>query len=296
MADLFKYRIYCNTESAYVTGWYETEPTVCPNNNTHNIDSTSVVIIEQKLDEGPTDVSGKPRVHQTSRRLGTTTYWTGAGDDPSNPVDIGGGELFNIQHDIDSTATIEYKYIDFNCVENMTYVHEGHIVWKDAYFDMVSLELVPRTTPYSAGSNTNYNLYGGYLIVPAAGDGTIDLDQSPYTITDHRGGLVYMTNDDEGNLPVAFWNADWNTSTKEYENITAAPNGDGRYNMFAVEVKFARFVNRISLLGDGFEKLQSADADEIGHGMRFKIITETHGNNHHWDLACILTFHRERTS
>jgi hypothetical protein len=40
-----KYRIYCNTDSKFVTGWSDTEPTTCYDNNTHTIDvnQTSVV-------------------------------------------------------------------------------------------------------------------------------------------------------------------------------------------------------------------------------------------------------------
>lgn len=46
MDDIYKYRIYCETESAWVTTWAGEEPTICPNNVVHTISSGSIVIIE----------------------------------------------------------------------------------------------------------------------------------------------------------------------------------------------------------------------------------------------------------
>src|SRR5271155_4575431 len=42
---IYDYRIFCVTEEAYVTTWSTTEPTVCPNNNTHTIDPSKTSII-----------------------------------------------------------------------------------------------------------------------------------------------------------------------------------------------------------------------------------------------------------
>lgn len=47
MPSLFKYRVYCQTESAFSTIWDSIAPTVCPNNNTHTIDSNSIIITEE---------------------------------------------------------------------------------------------------------------------------------------------------------------------------------------------------------------------------------------------------------
>ena len=51
--DLYKYRVYCETESAWAETWGEEPVLVCPNNNGHTVTSGSVTIIEQKLDGGP---------------------------------------------------------------------------------------------------------------------------------------------------------------------------------------------------------------------------------------------------
>ncbi len=243
------------------------------------------------------DTSGKLRVHQTSRKTGTTSYWTGTGDDPSDVHNIGGGTPAMISHE-DGDSTSQIVYCDFNCVNNKTWIHEGYFMWKDAVHDTITVELVPRLTACHIDSTaaTTYDLYGGYLVIPAAGDGTLVLDAD---ITDPNNGLIYMPDDDEGNPPTAYWNATYNPSTKLYENITAAPSGDGRYNMFAVEVVFSRFVNKVPMLDSGFLCLESSDTDQIGHGMRFKFTAETNvtsSPDHDWHASFIMTMHREKSA
>jgi hypothetical protein len=240
------------------------------------------------------DLSGKLRVHQTSRKLGTAVYWTGEGDDITNPTMVGGGAPIVVNHIIGDPDP-EPIYIDFNIVENETWLHEGYITWKDALLDTITLEMVPIVTTTIVGSNTNYNLYGGYLIVPAAGNGTVAITSD---ITTHTGGLVYIPDDDQHNTPLAFWNATWNTTTKRYENITPAPYGNGRYNMFSVEVTLARFINKVPLLASGFIALNSSDTDQIGNGMRLKVIADTNttiSGDHTWSMASILCMHRARS-
>lgn len=41
-----KYRVYCNDEAKTVTGWLETEPTTCFNDNTHTIDTAQTVMTD----------------------------------------------------------------------------------------------------------------------------------------------------------------------------------------------------------------------------------------------------------
>jgi len=266
-----------------------------------SIDYQSVKIMS--VDEGthmnasiydvPTDRSGKLRVHQTSRKLGTKTYWTGCGDDLSDITDVGGGnQKFLLNHTISGSLT-EAVYIDFNICLNETWIHEGLINWENCKGDSVTLEMVSRATGIVSGTNTNYNLYGGYMVIPAAGDGTIEVTSD---ITSPIGGLVYMPNNDLDESPTAFWNADFNSSTGLYENISPAPYGDGRYNMFAGEILFARFTNRILLLNSGFMPLSCSDTDELGNGFRLKMTGETNidKGDHEWSVAATIVFHRAR--
>jgi hypothetical protein len=240
----------------------------------------------------PTDNSGKHVVHETSRPIGTKTYFTGAGDNHSDITDIGGGNLLSIHHEIgDSLEQVEY--IDFNTISNETWVHEGYVTWKDAVFDQLDFEIVTRSVNVESSVETYYNLYNGYLIVPAAADGTIEVTSD---ITQPDGGLVYMPiSSDTGLRDSAYWNADWNTDEGKFENITPAPNGDGLFNMFATEIPLVKFANKLPLLGSGFQRLQTADADMMGHGMRMKLICRTFGEDHEWSAAMILTMFREKT-
>jgi len=51
MTTINKYRILCNTESAYRYVWAEEEPTVCPSGVAHNIDSDNIAIVEHYTDQ-----------------------------------------------------------------------------------------------------------------------------------------------------------------------------------------------------------------------------------------------------
>jgi hypothetical protein len=243
---------------------------------------------------GPKDRSGKIRIHQTSRKLGTVICWSGTGDDPSDVHKVWGGEATNIVHKSGDAEPL-IKYIDLNCVYNETWLHEGYLTWKGGELDTLTLEMVPRVTATSPGEQTNYNLHNGYLIIPANGDGTLSVDAD---LTDPNAGLIYMPDGDEGEAPTAFWDAEYDPTTKKYKNITPNPYGKGRYNMFSLEITFARFVNAIPLHKDGFIALNSSDTDQLGHGMRLRITGDTNmaiSGDHDWSVAFILCLHREKT-
>jgi len=240
-------------------------------------------------DSGLMDGSKIP-VHQTSRVPGTTTYFTCASDDQANASLIGGdvpeNQKLKGHHEIGDPTT-ESAYLDLNSVVNNTYIHEGYLQWKDALNDEISVSFVPKLSATSAGTNTFYNLYQGYMIVPAAGDGTIDVDTMV---------LVEMPLNEFGKRSAAFWNADYNTTTKLFENIAAAPSGDGVYNMFTVEVEFIRFANKVPLLSSGFMNLQTSDASRLGHNIRLKVTAYTRGADHDWWWNAFATLHRMKTT
>lgn len=385
--DLFKYKVWCVVENIYVSVWGENEPTVCPNNNTHSIDSNKTQIIDQQLDIVPRDPSGKERVHQTSRPLGLKTFFTGAGDDITDITDIGNGTLYTTKHFIGDDLTT-LIYLDLNIVENETWLHEGYIVWKNCDLDIVTLELVNQVTEIafpgistavfsnsstglndciSSGTytgviskkykveidntgtidtfkfsndngntweseniqitgndqelengviinfnsitghtlddswnflavitNPNYKLYNNYLIVSNTfpyGD-LIDIMSD---ISNPHKGLITMPKSNAGDDPTAYWNADWNSTEKKYENILFDITGQGNFNMFAVELSLGKFVNRVPLVGNGFEMLQCSDIEKLGQGMRIKstAITNIVYNDHDWSLACVLTLYRK---
>jgi len=223
---------------------------------------------------------------ESSRPLGTKIYFTSRGDNFNDKNNIGGGDFLKLTHSIGNAVTQDIV-IDLNSESNKTYIHEGYVMWENADFDTLSLIIIPCVTTYTAGINTNYNLYGGYIVIPAAGNGTI----TPTNIQ-----LVEMPiSGDKGVRSTAFWNATWNKVTGQYENITPAPNGDGVFNMFTVEITLSRFVNDWLLLNNGFMMLQSAESEQLGAGMRLKLIIKTNGEDHDWKAAVGLVFHREQS-
>jgi hypothetical protein len=266
-----------------------------------SVDYTPVRIvasdIEQsvKIEEEMRDRSGKLRVQQTSRKLGTRIMWSGVGDDTSDITRVGGGESFSFQYKIGYTEPL-IKYIDFNIVENETWIHEGYLTWDNGQMDTLSIQMLPRTVTVSGVSGGNMALYGGYMVVPTApGKGNITVINDLSLPT---GGLVYMPNNDLDEAPTAFWDADYNSSTKLYENIRPNYTGQGRYNIFSYEVIFAEFIRQIPLLGSGFIALNSSDTDQLGQGMRFKIIADTNDAvpDHDWSVACIMCLHRDHST
>ena len=231
MPDLFKYRVWCTEENMFYEEWAEQEPVGCPNNRSHVIDSTKTTIVNQILQDEKRDSSGKLRVHQTSRPLGTKVHFAGRGDDITNILDIGGGEKLYFRHR-QGDDIHHVKYVDFNCVENKTYIHEGYVNWKTCDFDEITVDIVPRTVTTTPGTDTEYfvNPAMPYIVLPsilAGGAGNVDIVEDlsdPIT-----PGLVFTPEFGDPNSdprPPAYWDADWNSDTKLYENITPKPSGD----------------------------------------------------------------------
>lgn len=248
----------------------------------------------------PKDISGKPRVHQTSRPEGTSTCWMAIGDDlqATDPTKrIGQGNPCIINHRIGEQDSP--FYLDYCTMHNHTYVHEGHIQYTNCFFDKIECMIVPQLVSFTPTANTNFRMYNG-IIIPASGDGDVQLD--PEALMKPDGGLVQVKYDETGaKTSAGFWNANWNVDGHCFENLTAAPDGSGDFNMFYYEMVFSRFVVDF-LVGGGSSLYQSSDVDRIWHGMRIKIQTYTCGldwqyeeiEDHPWQLTCRFTLHREK--
>lgn len=252
------------------------------------------VHINTNLYDVPVDRSGKLRMHQTSRKLGLRIMWTGVGDDVTDVSKVGGGEPLTFSYSAGDPEPME-KYIDFNVAENETWLHEGYITWHNAQLDTLSLQMVPRTVTVSGVTGGDKTVYGGYIVVPTPpGYGDYEVVND---LTEPAGGLVYMPNNDLDELPTAYWDADYNETTHKYENIRPNYTAQGRYNIFSYEIVFAEFMRQIPFLRDGFIPLNSSDTDQLGHGMRLKMIADTNKtvSDHDWSVACIMCLHRDRS-
>ena len=234
-----------------------------------------------------TTLDNKLFVASTSRPFGTLSMFTSEGDSTVSPVVVGRGQKLMLNHHI-GDETSQSIYIDFNSVENRTYLHEGYIMWQDASFDEVTMEAVPKVTPFTDSTNTFFDLYGGYLIVPAPGTGSIQilndqqLVESPVSL-------------DFGARDPSLWSADWDsTATKSFVNLNATPAGDGTYNMFGTEITFARFCSA-ALLGNGNMHFPTADVMQIAPGFRIKVTFKTQVPDHDWKATCVIGLARENT-
>jgi len=267
---------------------WDSTPKAIINDGVNDLDATRGDKYIKDIELGEPD--GRIVVHQTSRKRGLITYFTGCGDDEMDETNIGsGGQMINAHHLATDMMTQSYT-VYFNTIENETHMHEGYLQWKDALNDRMTMEFVPKTTATSAGTNTMYNLYGGYLVVPAAGDGTLDINNMDRV-------LVGVPLNEEGvQAGAGYWDADWNYTTKEFENITANGSGTGKYNMFTVAVTLERFVNKICMLGSGFIHLSTSDSSMVGHNMGVKFTLAIMGTNHDMWWNSSLTLHRRKTN
>ena len=70
-----RYRIWCQTEAAYVYVWAESEPTLCPTDSGHTIDADSIAIVERTGDaqeytaDGAAVVTKKDRAELTGNEI-----------------------------------------------------------------------------------------------------------------------------------------------------------------------------------------------------------------------------------
>jgi hypothetical protein len=87
MTAVNQYKIYCETEAQYVTGWSTSSPTVCYNNNTHTVNANSVQLLdtvntaivsikEDKLDIGRNTMVASASMLDVAPNSTVVTYYT----------------------------------------------------------------------------------------------------------------------------------------------------------------------------------------------------------------------------
>ncbi len=297
MTTVHNYKVWCNVENMPYETWGETEPTVCPNNSAHEIDPTKTTIIQTVEETFATNKQNKLVIQPTVRPFGTKVHFSGA-DDDNTDIDIAGhGIEIKVIHKIGDDIT-SLLYADFNTIDNLTYLQEGYLQWVGAYLDTVSVEVVPRTVQFTMGESSEY-LWDGVnpVIVPAILNGGVGNVNIINDLTQPDGGLVFIhpPGDKDAVKSLCFWNATWNTSTKLFENISPAPNGDGDFNIFVVETILTRFMNQFQLLYNDSVHIDTDDADPIGQGMRLKVTTKTNvvdAEDHDWTACYNMKLHR----
>lgn len=195
MTIVHNWKMWCETEAAYVTTWAQVEPTDCPTDPAHTIDTFKTVIQETAGTE-PTNEDGTPLVvldgpREADKRPifvnspipeGNMPWYCGAGDHAV------AGRGMGQEWTLEFTGT-EDKSIEAGFLEPV-WLHDGQLFYTPvgdwAHSDRFDFGIVmPATVTTPNGTTTgNCNLFdtgmGFNLILPAAGDGThdIDLDQA----------------------------------------------------------------------------------------------------------------------
>ena len=304
MSDLYKYRVLCDSTCGWSEVWAEEPPTVCPKNASHGIVESATTIIDTRIQDHPsTGPDNKLMVYESSRPIGTKIYFTCEGDlhDDITHDNVAGGTSMYYTHDIGEPTT-KNIYIDFNTIENMSYIHEGYLMWSGCLGDNVSLEIVPEVTPWTGPtSGTDFHIVNssgvpdftyGYLIVPAApGTGSIAVDTTAMSLIQVLPSFDTGVINDPG-----YWDADYNSSTHNFENIVPNYGGTGGYNMMGQEVVLNRFINKMTLLDKGFIQLQTAESETLPHRVRLRITFNTRSPDHVWSCSCMMVLHREHTT
>jgi len=237
-------------------------------------------------------VDNRLNVHETSRALGTTTMWTSVLDDLSSPEKVWGGQMLLIEHNIGDDA-VQSVVGQINSIENKTYIHEGYLQFKNANWDTIDILMLPRVTNIKTG--TTYRNYNGIMLVPEFfgsdfGE-TVDVDGDIHLVE-------VIREEPQHDSRVGFWDADYDTATKTFSNITPNISMKGRFNIFSHPYCLEHFV--ISHLMSGSTNntcfFESADSSRVGHNMQIKMVATTRGEDREWSCGVALTLHRERTS
>lgn len=172
---------------------------------------------------------------------GVTLYLCGAGDGVNGR---GEGQEFSVGSDEAGESEVEFSFSD------SIYFAGGTISWVGGEIgDHISLLAYAPATPVVAnGSGAgNCSVMGSGVIVPAAGDGSHDVDLST--------AVPIPAYDDDGNRS-GQW--DWSDPWTGAGSIVPAANGPGtgNCNLIAAQFTLARFAAKMPLLGNGSMNLQ----------------------------------------
>lgn len=236
MTIVHNWKLWCETESAYVNEWAETEPTTCPHDPSgHTIDTTKTVVQETAGTEptdshgnpifclhGPKEDDERPIFVNSPIPLGFMPYYVGAGDDESAGRGMGTPLEFEFSGAEQQAVEVQYN--------EPVWLHDGECAYKPvdnwSMKDKFSFGIVMPASVVTPNGTMTGNCHvvnaagdpwlsggqpdagqGYYIIVPAAGDGTydVDLDQAVpvpagmdnngYWDADERTGVVTVSAD-----------------------------------------------------------------------------------------------------
>lgn len=284
--SVYKYRIWCDTDSKYVETWAEVEPTDCPENNGHTIDSTKTTILETITEELPLsdiDDGKKLAVHPTykPRVEGLTTYavWCGNGDNPSTG-EIGGGDL--LEFDMTTgTATVS-KDMKFHPDNGRVWIHEGYLKFEGGGSgDYLCAEFRSEATPLQTSVNLDLEITDNWIHLAAGGAG--------------NGTHGWADADKIALIPRHFsQDGDW-----DYDGVTLTPNvgGTGLYKISDIERSVHKFINKIPCRGSSTTYFSMSSDETAELVANYFVRVSCHNiSDTNWTASAIVEIYRERTA
>lgn len=286
MTDIvYKWRVWCNTDSKYVDVWKDVEPSACPENNGHTIDTAKTTIVDEVNEGYPiSDVDGKKiAVHPSYKPEidGKTTYavWTGAGD-ASGPDKIGDGDLLHFTM-TPGTPKVTKDIIFNQELFGKVWIHEAYLKFTGGGpGDYVSSDVMAKGVTLQQSVNLDLEIYDTNMVKLAAGGpgtGTHGFASTP--------ALIPRSYSLDG---------DW-----DYDEITGlVPNtgGTGAYKISTEDQPVHRYVNKIPCFGDcaSYFSMSSDETAEIQSGYFLRVDVYNNSDTA-WDLSVIMEIYRERT-
>ncbi len=286
--EINKYRVWCNTDSKYIEVWNDVEPTTCPENNGHSIDTNKTVILETVTQEYPvSDIDNfKLAVHTSYKpKANGTTYaqWTGAGDDlTSSPSGLGQGDLLHFDLEPQTGSPFvqqsDTKILEFDPVFGKIWVHEGYLQFTDGGCgDYIESDVIAKATSLQTAANKIVYIENNWVKYAVG---------SPYPATHGWAGTPVL-------IPRSFsQDGDW-----DYDGTTLTPNlsGTGEYKISDIERTVHRYFNKIPCTGTTpYFSMTSDETTEIPEGYYISI-TAHNVSNTTWNASIIIEIYRERT-
>lgn len=195
------------------------------------LDDLPILVEEVTLKKEPQEPDGRRVVVSSPAREGFNTFFTGAGDDMSNPPFYGRGEGPEIAISF-SYGEVGTRATEFQYAEPIE-LHDGEVHWDTEAFgfgDHFTLKArIPGTAVTPNGTTTgNCNLvdyYGlGNVIVPAPGNGTHDVDLA-------TARPVPAGRTDNGDY-TGYWDVEYGTGAV---SASLSP-GEAQFNLLDFEV------------------------------------------------------------
>jgi len=296
MPELHKYRIYCNTETAWVSEniWRESAPTQCPNNAGHEIDTSKTTIIGTEGAGNPTAEDGKEYVSPDLFPLGYFMVHAGRADDVPNGT-IWGGDRFKVARTTVGVTDVEFQFIEHVLLAGGAVTRlNGKI---DDYIDMtLYAPATAGTSNPGAGAYDKYSVGGGLnLYIPnATAEGDWDLN-----LTEKLNANVNFTKA----VPVPASKVDGAyTGWFDYDlgsHILAFNSGQtGAYNLFDGVVNLSKHVVANPLLGEGkgCTIVPAVKPAMVLPHWKFKVSITEGGSDHDLDAVWKLIIGRKSTT